>query len=100
MPEYPYLLLLESKVCLRNGNIDDAIPILNILLNTKPNNSDAIVYRAIAYYEKDRINECIEDFDRVYSKSPNKKEISILIAKGYFKIGNFEKSRCLALQAL
>ncbi|MDP4180112.1 MAG: CDC27 family protein [Bacillota bacterium] len=96
----PDLLRIEGQIYMRNGNIDYAILIFNKLLSINPNDSDAISYRATAFYEKKQIQECLSDYSRVYSKVPDTKEIPLLMAKSYFKIGSLEKANEWALKAL
>lgn len=51
-PDDPDLLRLEGEINMRTGNIDDAILIFTKLLSINSDDTDAISYRAAAYYEK------------------------------------------------
>lgn len=95
----PDLLRLEGEINMRIGDIDNAVFIFNRLLDINPADTDAISYRAVAYYESYLIRESLEDFNRAYSKIHDKNEIPLLLAKVYIKLGDMEKSKEWALKA-
>ena len=96
----PDLLLIEGKLNLRNGNIDNAILIFSDLLLIEPGNLDALFYRGTAYFEKNQAQEAIKDYQQVYLEMPSNSEIPLILAKGYFKLGDLEKAKEWVLKAM
>jgi hypothetical protein len=96
----PDLLRLEGEISLHNGNINNAISAFSKTISINPNDLDAIFHRATSYYEKKQLQEALEDYTKVYSKTPDKNEIPLLMGKSYFKIGALEKAKYWTLQSL
>ncbi|MGE5628144.1 MAG: hypothetical protein ACM3X7_08500 [Solirubrobacterales bacterium] len=96
----PDLHRLEGVISFLYGNIDNAICEFNKAIRANPNDFDAILYRANAYYEKKQFNEALEAYSKVYSRDIYKNELMILMGNSYYRMGDLGKAKHWALQSL
>lgn len=96
----PDLLLIEGKLNLKNENFDNAILVLSELLLIEADNSDAILFRATAYLEKNQLDAAIKDYENAYNKSPADSDIPLILTKSYLKLGELKKAKDYVLKAI
>jgi len=88
-PEYQYNL---SLVHLRNGNIDEAIRILNKAIALKPNYNHALCTLGLAYSMKGEFQESINQLKKCLNIDPSMTEAHNYLGVAYQELGFLEEA--------
>lgn len=71
-------LLTLIKLCYDNNYNDDVIEASNIILNSKPDNVEALYYSGFAYLKNDQTRKAYQTFIKFYKATKGKKESELL----------------------
>ncbi len=83
------ILLKKADVLLKLGQNDEAIKAIDLAIKIDPNWLNA---KAIAFFELNRYEECIEAFDQAYRFNPKDISQTHIKANAYASIGKFQQA--------
>lgn len=96
----PDLIRMEGIVCLKTGNADRSLELLNQALSINPEDLEGLYFRAYIFFTRRQFSAALKDLSIVLSAVPMHHESLLLTAKCHLELKNVFEAKDLITRAL